>query len=956
MVGRDKEFGEVVAALSDPDVAVTLVVGDAGIGKSRMVTEVMAASSTQLTLAGACFPLRTSLPLLAVVDAFDTRDPGARHALDRAARSLPATLQPHIAGVMPRTLPEGIQPAGEVRREQLFIACEAVLCRLAEERPVTLVVEDLHWADSETLDLLTYLAGARHSARLHLLVTCRTDETRLPRSVEEWLHLRQRSPGLREVRLGRLGAADVRRMVVALGVSDGADVERLAADVFARGEGNPFFTEQLVAAAADGDRVPEGLAKLLAARVRAVSTPAQDALTALAVLGRPVSVDALQLVSLQEDEVALAAVRELEAASLVVRDQGLLLPKHALLAEALLGELPGLPASYHGRVASALEVLDDPSTVPEIADHLRRACDEEAELRVVQIAAQRAWDLGAYADAARWYRRIGTLHARQPGSALALPEIEVMRRTIRALDLSGERRAATQIAEQGIVRFSEWPDLAERLELLSLCAHLVGVDDRVRGQRMIEQLLPLYDQLPPTIDHGRTLTWLAGLNTAQGETRTAYQHYSKALAITRAAGSADAESRVLGRMSGTLRELGDREAADRSASDALRLAAGSDDHEALLEALVVESDNRLKYTEYEAAVAAAEKGLNTVDEGFRGSFAALLLVCNAAEAYLALGRTDDVGRLVDTITDEPRRPDDENLVAYLRAGADLRRGDPIGARDWLLGSRAMMPKEGEFYRQHAEAVAEVLVWNARPSEALGVVVGAVELALGGTDSQHTGRLLSMGVRAAAELASSGRRQTAEKALARLNGLLKSMTLDPFADRTTLPRGAADAGQWEAEHSRAEGHHDPKSWMAAAHAWEGLTMPHDAAYCWWRAAEAHLAKGSARHAVRDALHAGHRLADGHAPLRAELHALASRAKIPIVAVGGLDGTHHGRLTAQETKVLRLVADGLTNGQIGTALFISPKTASVHVSRIIAKLGVANRTEAAAYAHRHNLVEP
>ena len=195
MVGRDRELAAVVRSLTAAEVALTLVVGEAGIGKSRLVAETVQATPERLTLTGGCLPMRHTLPLLPIVDALDTQDQAARRALTRAARSLPGSLRPHIAGVMPRTLPEEIRPAEEVHRDQLFIATEALLSRVAEERPVTLVVEDVHWADPDTLDLLTYLTGARHGTGLHLLVTCRSDETQMSEQVTEWLDTLPRSSG-----------------------------------------------------------------------------------------------------------------------------------------------------------------------------------------------------------------------------------------------------------------------------------------------------------------------------------------------------------------------------------------------------------------------------------------------------------------------------------------------------------------------------------------------------------------------------------------------------------------------------------------------------------------------------------------------------------------------------------------------------------------------------------------
>ena len=957
MVGRDRELAQVLGYLSAPDVRVTLLVGDAGIGKSRLVAEVIAASPERLTMAGGCLPMRHALPLLGVVDALDTSDPAARRALTRAVRSLPASLRPHLAGVMPRTLPEEIEPADDVRRDQVFLACEALLSRAAEDQPVTLVVEDVHWADPDTLDLLTYLAGARHSAALHLLVTCRADESSIPEAVTEWLDSQRRSAGVQEVGLGPLGADDVLRLVAAMAHPDGTDVDRLASQVFARGQGNPFFTEQLVASAADGGGVPHRLARLLSARVRAVSPPAQEAITALAVIGRSIPIEALRVVTLQDEEGSLAAVRELEAASLTVRTARGLGPRHALLAEALLEELPGLPAAYHRRVAAALESLDDPATIPEVAEHLRRAGDEEAELRVAQLAAQRARDLGAYAEAARWYRRVIELHHHHPGQELTLSAAELTRRTLRALDLGGARVEATALAEKAVVDFAQWPDMVERLKVLSQCAHLVSGKDGERGLRMLEDLDTRYDALPPSSDHAHVLSWIAYHYRDRGDNVTALDYLTRALALVRAGAERRGEAHVHARLGLVLRELGDRHGADRHTAAALRLAEETDDNNARLSALVTDSDNRLKYAEYAAAATSAERGLAvTAEMGLDRSHLAHILRANAAEAHLALGQTDEACRLVDELSDRPFRPSDDTL-GCVRAHCDVRRGEPAAAAARLRGGRGMVPGDLEAAREQAETLAYALLWNGRPGEAIDVATDVL-VNLGGLEghAMHAGLLLSLGARAAADLTQEGDGDRATAALARLDKLRDTMALDPFADSDTLPRAAADRRQWEAERSRAEGRADPDAWLAAARTWESLAMPHDAAYCWWRAAQALAATDAGKDALRDALHAAHRLADGHLPLRQQVDTLAARERIPVMdATADVDDdpARNKGLTAQELRVLGLLAGGLTNAEIGTALFISPKTASVHVSNLLRKLGVTNRTEAAAWAIHHGL---
>jgi DNA-binding CsgD family transcriptional regulator len=182
---------------------------------------------------------------------------------------------------------------------------------------------------------------------------------------------------------------------------------------------------------------------------------------------------------------------------------------------------------------------------------------------------------------------------------------------------------------------------------------------------------------------------------------------------------------------------------------------------------------------------------------------------------------------------------------------------------------------------------------------------------------------------------------------------------PFA--ATIP---AEHASWEAEQTRLagsaglSGSGDPVAWHAAAKVWEGFGFPHRAGYAWWRCAQARLSAGQDADA---ALQAAAGLAAEHAPLLAEIRKLAVRARIPLpgqiaqaTGEGPRAAGNYG-LTSREVLVLRLLAAGRTNAQIGTELFISPKTASVHVSNILRKLGVSGRAQAAATAERAGLLD-
>jgi DNA-binding CsgD family transcriptional regulator len=231
-----------------------------------------------------------------------------------------------------------------------------------------------------------------------------------------------------------------------------------------------------------------------------------------------------------------------------------------------------------------------------------------------------------------------------------------------------------------------------------------------------------------------------------------------------------------------------------------------------------------------------------------------------------------------------------------------------------------------------------------------------------------GRLLAEGLRACADLAEQARARrdepVAAAAAAAADGLAAwagQAPGAPFTDDRFVATIPAERATWDAEQARLAGASDPEAWRAAAQAWEGLGCPHRAGYAWWRQAQTHLDAGQPA-AAAAALRAAAAAADGHAPLLAQVRALAERARIPLQPRAALtpetppaaEAAAPYGLTGRELAVLRLLAAGRTNAQIGAELYISPKTAGVHVSSILRKLGVSGRVQAAALAERAGLL--
>jgi len=232
-----------------------------------------------------------------------------------------------------------------------------------------------------------------------------------------------------------------------------------------------------------------------------------------------------------------------------------------------------------------------------------------------------------------------------------------------------------------------------------------------------------------------------------------------------------------------------------------------------------------------------------------------------------------------------------------------------------------------------------------------------------------GWLVAVGMRACADLAEQARARRDEPAErdaaasgAKLAAWVEERASGPLSDYPFFATLRAERATWDAERTRLAGASDPGAWSAAARAWADLSCPHRAGYAWWRRAEAHLSAGQDRQAAGTALRAAAAVADGHAPLLAEIRKLAGRARIPLDVPPAATQTPppaavpapYG-LTGRELAVLRLLAAGATNAQIGARLYISPKTASVHVTGILRKLGASSRVQAAAVAERAGLLE-
>jgi DNA-binding CsgD family transcriptional regulator len=323
--------------------------------------------------------------------------------------------------------------------------------------------------------------------------------------------------------------------------------------------------------------------------------------------------------------------------------------------------------------------------------------------------------------------------------------------------------------------------------------------------------------------------------------------------------------------------------------------------------------------------------------------------------------------LIDPLTDEP--PDVDHYVLHVaRAELDLARGNVEAAATRLQQISSVVGRifSVDNAREIAQPAAEVAVWAGRPGDGLAQVRQVLARYRVPDSTIQCGWLVAVGMRACADLADHARPRhdetAAQSALAAADEIaawLESMSGKPLADHPYVATIPAERASWHAERSRLAGTGDPAAWHMAAEAWANLGCPHRAAYAAWRHAEARLLAGEAPAMVSDTLRSAAIQAAGHVPLLAAIRSLAERARIPLETVSPPVEPHakaapYG-LTERELLVLNLLATGRTNSEIGAELFISRKTASVHVTNILRKLGVSSRVQAAALAERAGLVD-
>jgi DNA-binding CsgD family transcriptional regulator len=723
--------------------------------------------------------------------------------------------------------------------------------------------------------------------------------------------------------------------------------------------------------------LPARLAELLVARAGRCGESGQVVLAGLAVAGRPLTEDLLSEITGRQPGEVRTGLRELAAGRLLAEDTpgGGHKPRHALLAETMAAALlPAERAELHERTARALSETGDQALAAEAAGHWQAAARPAEELPARVAAAEAAERVFGYAEAAAHWQRAIELGQALPAAAetagIGLPRMFV--RAIDALQAAGKEERAGELAEEAYRRCTGADDPATAAVICARAAYYRVFEAPDAGLPLMKEALRLFAQSGPSAEHAQA--WLDYamnfLLHAKGQQQAGATALTTALKIAETAGATAIVSQILALLADDAFVRGRHGEGVAFLRRGRALAEAAGDAQSLLWQDEVESYMLLKTGDFPRAADLALRGLQaTRRAGLGDSWEAAVLASNGAEALLAQGHTAEAAALIDPLTSAP--PDRDHWIVHaMRTEIDLLRGEPESAAERWQQLTAITNSLGsiDFAREAAQQAAELALWTGRPGDALAEVQRAVALFHAPDLTIFFGRLLAAGMRACADLAEKARARRDQPALnaalaaaSDLTAWVDQLARAPFTDHPFVAAIPAERATWDAERARLTGPSDPAAWAAAGKAWQDLGCPHRAGYAWWRQAQAQLDAGLPATATAAALRAAAAAADGHAPLLAQVRTLAGRARITLQtapAAGAdprpaADPVLYG-LTGRELAVLRLLAAGQTNAQIGAELYISPKTASVHVTSIFRKLGVSGRAQAAAVAERAGLL--
>jgi DNA-binding CsgD family transcriptional regulator len=970
LVGRAEHLAALDAALDRVRTggsSTLLIGGEAGIGKSRLVSEFAAGAGAAdaRVLAGGCLDLGADglpfAPFAAVLREL-VRDLGA----DGVAALLPAHATREFARLLPEFGEVDREADPAVARARLFEQMLTLLEHLAEAAPVVLIIEDAHWADPSTRDLTAFLIGSQQVLDgVLIVVTYRSDELHRTHPLRPLLAELGRLSWVERMELPRLGRLQADELVVHI---TGREPERwLADEIYLRGEGNPLFVEELLCC--DGRltaELPESLRDLLLAAVQRLPEETQELLRAASASGQRTGHALLAAVTgLAGDDLA-PPLRPAVAANVLRADEDGYAFRHALIREAIYDDLlPGERTRLHTRFAEVLG-SDAGLVAPgrgliEQAHHYYHAHDIPGALVSAWQAAAAAGHALAHAEQLTLLARVLELWDKVPDAAerIGASHLLVLEQAATAARNADDTERGIAFATAALKEVDPATEPVRAALLLETRASLHKQNGKADPHADLAAALEL---VPPGVgDAARARVLISEAkhhpepHGPQGRAAA-----EEALSLARRVGDAATQVNALCELACIESHCGNDAQALEILTGARSLARRAGALRPLLHVAINESHVLEGIGEHEQAAQVARAGIGNAQAYGLARTTGTFLAINVGEPLMSLGRWDEATEVIEHAL--ALSPPQLNRLALRVLAGDiaLRRGSLDDARALAAAARTTLSrsgyvghKEGQYYLPLAHLETGLCLAEGRPADARDAIAAAVD----GFDLVHDPRyawpMLTVGARAcAAAAAAAGRDRAAAERVDDLLGELRTLAAKmecsgPVQQASQLTFAAETGASLPGA---------PARWEAAAAAWDRAAQPYELAVATLRAGEAALAAGD-RDGAAQRLRRAAELADGLGaqPLSEEVATLARSARLPMRAGRSGSGPAPDRLglTTREFEVLRLVAAGRSNPEIAAELYISAKTASVHVSNILAKLGVSGRGEAAAAAHRLGL---
>ncbi len=953
-VGRAEHLEALDAAIAAARAgaaSTVLVSGEAGIGKTRLLEEFAGRASAggARVLIGNCIELGDGelphAPLAAILRQLER---------ELAPEEVAAVLGPA------RSILDPAAPDNQVSRLELVLA---MLGRLGDLAPAVIAIEDLHWADRSTRDLLAFLIRSLRREPIVLVATYRSDELHRRHPLRTFLTAQAGS--VERIELARFDEDELVRLVTA--IRGETPAPELAARLLARSEGNAFLAEELLAAR--GTELPDTLRDALLARVERLPDAAQAALRVAACAGPRVPHRLLSATAgLPEPELE-DALRDAVTHHVLVRSGADAYAfRHALVREAVDADvLPGERARLHAAIARALSATPDLASegaalaAAERAHHWKAAHELDEALAASVAAGRTAARIAAFPEAQRHFEYALDIWDRisDAGACAGMDRIDLTLRAADAANLSADRERAIALARDAISRLDAGREpvrAALAQERLGRYLWLVGREDEAAAAcREAVATLPAD---PPSAERARVVAAEGQLLMLSGHARDSIARCEEALVVARAVGARAVQGHALNTLGASRSSVGEHEAGEACLREALAIAIELELFDDIGRAYVNLSDCIDQAGRIDEAARIALDGFEASRSLGLGTGYRAMLLGEAAHRMFRIGRWGDAEQLA-------------NQALALRAGGIVEgsaqatiaqiadaRGDPGAAQDGLARARAANAS-AMWTAPVDAAVAELELSAGRPAAARDVVARGLARSEDEEMPFFTARLHWIGLRAEADLAEAARAESRDAPERDARARAADLTERIAGQVATTPGTPAPelllyAALCAAELTRAVDTPDPAAWDAPIGRADALGIPAAGAYARWRRAEASLALGQ-RHAAIEPLRAAAAAAArlGARPLLEQIHILARRGRVELGDATDEEVADSLDLTERERDVLRLVAAGRTNREIGAELYMSPKTASVHVSRILRKLNARGRVEAAAIAHRRGL---